>query len=172
MESRGRGIPRRDILRYGLGAIGGVIGSALVTPIIGYFTAPAFRRTKEAEWRPLGAVAEFQVGEPVMIEFVERRRDGWETVGTKRSVWVVRKGPADFVVYNPKCTHLGCIVNWHAGHKTFNSPCHGGVFTIDGDVIAGPPPRPLDTLPWRIEEGKLLVAYKEFVVGLTYKKEA
>jgi menaquinol-cytochrome c reductase iron-sulfur subunit len=39
------------------------------------------------------------------------------------------------------------------------------VFDIEGKVVAGPAPRPLDLLPSKIENGRLLVVFKEFKPG-------
>ena len=41
------------------------------------------------------------------------------------------------------CTHLGCATNWFEDEKLFICPCHGSIFTIQGDVVAGPAPEPL-----------------------------
>jgi cytochrome b6-f complex iron-sulfur subunit len=49
------------------------------------------------------------------------------------------------------CTHLGCIVEWQAGKKEFYCPCHDGRFDEFGDVLAGPPPIPLEQIPVRVE---------------------
>lgn len=55
------------------------------------------------------------------------------------------------------CTHLGCIVKWMKEKKVFHCPCHAGQFDPNGNVIAGPPPRPLDKLIVTVEGENIYV---------------
>ena len=49
------------------------------------------------------------------------------------------------------CTHLGCIIKWEGNDTRFFCPCHAGVFSPTGQVISGPPPRPLAKLAVRVQ---------------------
>jgi glycine/D-amino acid oxidase-like deaminating enzyme/nitrite reductase/ring-hydroxylating ferredoxin subunit len=39
---------------------------------------------------------------------------------------------------NPVCTHAKCIVAWNGAEKTWDCPCHGARYSIEGQVLTGP----------------------------------
>lgn len=61
-----------------------------------------------------------------------------------------------FVAYSGKCTHLACAVYWEPESGELICPCHNGIFDPrTGEVLAGPPERPLPRIELREEEGVL-----------------
>lgn len=55
------------------------------------------------------------------------------------------------------CTHLGCIVKWNAEEQGFHCPCHAASFDKTGRVTGGPPPAPLEQLPFKQTGTKIIV---------------
>jgi len=55
------------------------------------------------------------------------------------------------------CTHLGCLVQWQEGAQEFYCPCHDGRFDQFGEVLAGPPPLPLEQIAVRVEGDTVIV---------------
>lgn len=56
------------------------------------------------------------------------------------------------------CTHLGCITRFLSDEKCIACPCHGSRFDLEGNVIHGPAPRPLQWLEVQADtSGNLLV---------------
>lgn len=62
--------------------------------------------------------------------------------------------------FSAVCTHLGCIVRWEPGMEHLYCACHGGMFDRWGQVVGGPPPRPLPRYPVEVREGQVFVKIK------------
>ncbi len=62
-----------------------------------------------------------------------------------------------YVAVSRVCTHLGCLVQYDKKGMRLICPCHAGVFDLEGKVLSGPPPKPLETIPLKVEGGNLLI---------------
>ena len=51
------------------------------------------------------------------------------------------------------CSHLGCSVALNSNAKSFDCPCHGSRFHLDGTVLHGPAQVPLSNLSWTQDGG-------------------
>jgi Rieske Fe-S protein len=47
---------------------------------------------------------------------------------------------------SPVCTHMKCAVSWNNAEQTWDCPCHGARYNIDGEVITGPAGRDLEKI--------------------------
>ncbi len=90
------------------------------------------------------------------------REDEIPVGGSKKMVTggttlLVVRTAKEFRAFSAVCTHLGCIVFWDSQKNQIACPCHAGFFDLDGHVVAGPPPRPLQVYPVQVMDGKVFV---------------
>ncbi|NOZ72076.1 MAG: ubiquinol-cytochrome c reductase iron-sulfur subunit [Chloroflexi bacterium] len=166
-------LSRRQFNKWIIGAVGAFITTATGVPVLGSVISPAFSKSQEVVVK-LHKLEDYAIAEPTLAQFTITRTDGWQRTLESRSVWVIRTSQDEVTVFNGRCTHLGCAYNWkksgdEADH--FVCPCHNGIFTKTGEVAAGPPPRPLDTLPVQIKDGTVVITYKDFRSGVPEKTE-
>jgi len=107
------------------------------------------------QWVKVGAITELSSGEVHQAIYTVSQKDAWRTDEQKGSVYAYTEDGSNFVVLSATCSHLGCNVQWDGEAKQFYCPCHSGFFNRNGDVISGPPPRPLARLETKIEDGTL-----------------
>lgn len=82
---------------------------------------------------------------------VDRFQPGTVTAFSSGRFYLARLEDGGFLALSRACTHLGCTVPWVAEEGRFVCPCHASAFTIEGEVLSPPAPRPLDLFPVRIE---------------------
>lgn len=62
---------------------------------------------------------------------------------------VFKKSATELIILASICTHMRCQIKWNSTQKTWDCPCHGSRFSVEGVVIQGPATKPLQriTLP-------------------------
>lgn len=71
--------------------------------------------------------------------------------------YLVRLEDGGFIAMSIICSHLGCSIMWDEKKNLFICPCHSSKFSLGGDVINPPAPRPLDFYEIEINDGKLFI---------------
>jgi len=155
-------IERRDFVKMVTALLGSVMTFIVGIPAIGYLISPAQGKKETQSWIALGSLASYPVGVPVAFTFTRTTTNGWERTVSSYGVFVLHKGEGQVRVFSNICTHLSCRVSWKADLRHYVSPCHNGHFDIEGNVLSGPPPRPLDEFTTKIEGGNLFIQYPPY----------
>jgi cytochrome b6-f complex iron-sulfur subunit len=152
--ARGR-LSRRGLITGGLGAaaaaaIGVAVGSALPHPSDQPTDQSSWSTLRPGNgngiWHAVAAVEEIPVG-------------GVKHFITDSVIGFVRHTSAGYVALSGTCTHMGCLLNWNAGARTFDCPCHGGRFTETGNSAPDSPVayKSLPAIETKVENGKVWV---------------
>lgn len=128
----GQGLPRRSFVKYLLSfSIVASLASVLI-PIIGYLWPPLRERTGGGGRVRAASLAELQAAGGLIVS------------ANDEAVVLTYSESAGVKAFSAICTHLGCVVQWHAAGGYIQCPCHDGRFNAQtGAVISGPPPTPL-----------------------------
>jgi menaquinol-cytochrome c reductase iron-sulfur subunit len=158
---------RRSFLKWLIGALAAMIGLVTGIPFIRAVINSAL--LQKLSYVEVGDFSSLPIGQPQDMNFQVQVTDAYLQQEVTRSVWVIKHSSSELTVFSPICTHLGCHFKWNPQTRHFECPCHGSVWTINGKVIGGPAPRPLDILPYKIDNGKLYVEWERFKVGISEK---
>lgn len=123
---------RRRLLGWFLGTSLGALLAAVVYPVVRFLNPPEEKAAATDEADAGG------VGDP---EFLEK---GYRIVRFgNEPVIVLRISDTEFHAFSAVCTHLACIVEYDRARRQIACNCHNGQFDLQGQVVGGPPPRPL-----------------------------
>ncbi len=177
---------RRDFISVAIGSLGAIGGLGALYALVRVMLEPS-------EIAALGAKTEVDVSkiQPMQVRvtswkgktlFVIRLPKDFKAEGYQLKQGALNsKGTTNYEILKGHdvfalvgvCTHLGCIPLWKPqggvggiDKPMFHCPCHGGLYTPYGDVIAGPPPRPLFIPPQKLSGNKLIVGEEGFVKEL------
>jgi cytochrome b6-f complex iron-sulfur subunit len=136
-----KSISRRRLIAYAWIGAGAIVIGELIGGVFA-FLWPRRRREKEEKIFIAGKVSDFKIGEVMAFR--------------KEKTFVVRL-EGGLLAISSVCTHLHCIVNWNEMTKRFECPCHGAKFNKEGEVLEGPPPRPLDLHKLQVTAGNVVI---------------
>ncbi|MHB2016911.1 MAG: QcrA and Rieske domain-containing protein [Candidatus Xenobia bacterium] len=143
-----------ELISFGMGGAAGIL---LGVPVVSFMVAPLLEKPV-VKWRAVGAVDSFSVGTTTLVKFEDSTALPWSGVSAHTAAWLRRVSTTEFTAFSVNCTHLGCPVRWLAAADLFMCPCHGGVYYANGDVAAGPPPRPLPQYDVRVRNNQVEIA--------------
>ena len=99
--------------------------------ILSFLRPPRTRQSLGERVIRVGPLESIPVGQARMV------RHGREPI------FVVRTDEETVVGLAGVCTHLHCVLEWTGEQRQLACPCHEGAFDLNGNVLKGPPPRPL-----------------------------
>lgn len=132
-------VTRREFARYLVLASGGfAVGN------LGIALWSSLRSINEGEPRPIVALDAVPEGSAHLFDY---------PTGADPAILVHLPG-GELRAYSQKCTHLGCVVYFEPESNELECPCHEGFFdAFTGDVLAGPPQRPLGRIDVEVRDG-------------------
>jgi len=136
---------RRGLLRWLLG--GGFTASivSFLYPAIRFMNPPAVPEAVVNEAKA-GKVEDFRLKSGRIVKF-----------GSK-PVLLIRVSETEWRAYGAICTHLNCTVQYQESSHQIWCACHNGFYDLNGRVVSGPPPRPLEDYSVRIRGDEVVIA--------------
>ncbi|MEO8392188.1 MAG: ubiquinol-cytochrome c reductase iron-sulfur subunit [Chloroflexota bacterium] len=144
-------LSRREFMDRSIKAIGAFIGITMGVSAVGYLISPALQPQQE-QWIKIGRSSQVQSGVPMLFTVTLNKTTGWVKSEINLAYFVYTEDAVNFIVLSNICTHLGCQTHWNSDAGNIVCPCHGGQFDVRGNVIGGPPPRPLKRAEFKMDE--------------------
>ncbi len=84
---------------------------------------------------------------------------GWIVLKIKgNEVLLVRDTERTVHALNPTCTHKKCRVSYTHGDRKFHCECHKSAYALDGRVLDGPAPKPLQVYPAKLAGDRIILS--------------
>jgi len=157
----GETVTRRNFMNLTAQGAGLVAVATFTLPALGFALAPVFHQSPY-QWQAIGPPSDFPetTYQTKVIVLVPGIGEAGKSIAYVRSRNpAIDTEPEDkynhWVALSSRCMHLGCPVRYVVAAQRFICPCHGGVYDFEGQVIGGPPVRPLDRFQTRVRADKL-----------------
>jgi len=173
-------LPRRGFMTRFLALITGALtGLVPAIPAVMYFVDPLTRKKRavgmaDDDIDPEGFIKVASVdalsedGLPRSFKVIADMQDFWNKFpNTEVGAVYLRKDAAGKIsCFNARCPHLGCTVKFEDASKTYVCPCHASAFSMTGEPTNKIPPRNLDALETRVQDGMIAVKFQKFRAGI------
>lgn len=113
--------------------LAGDLAATRITPVAG-----AARYVRENAGFPWHYLVDRLKARPTDLESLHPGTGKLFMSRTMHPVAVYRDESGAFHVLSPKCPHLGCIVMFNSAERSWDCPCHGSRFSVDGQWLNGP----------------------------------
>ncbi len=70
---------------------------------------------------------------------------------------LVRAASGEWRAFSAVCTHLNCTVQYNEQSRQIWCACHNGLFDLNGKVVGGPPPKPLEQYVVHVQGDEVVV---------------
>ena len=136
---------RRSIVHWLLG--GGLAASivSFLYPALRFMNPPQIPEAAVNE-ASVGKASEFKVNTGKIVRF------------GSRPVLLIRLSETEWRALSAVCTHLNCTVQYRESSHQIWCACHNGLYDLNGQVISGPPPRPLEEYAVHVRGEEVVVA--------------
>lgn len=136
---------RRDFLTRAIGILSATVAGFILYPVAKYLKQPqaAGGNVKSVV---AATVEEMPAGSSKIFRF-----------GNNTAI-LVNDQDGNLNAFDAVCTHLDCTVQYVTGEKHLLCACHNGKYDLNGQVISGPPPRPLEKYEVTLNGSDIIVS--------------
>ena len=146
--STGQQAGRRNFLNWLLGGWMTAFMVSLVYPLFRYIVPP----------RATGPATN-SVTLPMKISEIRPNSGSIFKFGQKPGLLVLTE-KGEFKAFSGTCTHLDCTVQYKGDTQQIWCACHNGLYDLRGQVVSGPPPRPLEEFKVNMRGDEIIVSKK------------
>jgi cytochrome b6-f complex iron-sulfur subunit len=75
-----------------------------------------------------------------------------------RPVLLMRVSETEWKAYSAVCSHLNCTVQFNEAKQLIWCACHNGYYDLNGQVVSGPPPKPLEEYVVHLKAEDVIIA--------------
>ena len=136
---------RRTLIRWLLGGGFAASFAATVFPALKFMNPPEVAEASVNEV-PAGKVQDLKPNSGKIVRF------------GSRPALLVRTGESEWRAYSAVCTHLNCTVQYQESSRQIWCACHNGLYDLNGKVVSGPPPAPLEEFAVRVRGDEVVIS--------------